>query len=194
VLEQNIWGGIHGIVETYYWDIHNLISQLEVVSPDPQNVALQYRNAASAHATGVELELHVPLPYDIAVRATYGLQDARTAGGARLSNSPRHLATASVLFPLPGGIEGGAELLVVGPRKTLADNSVSTATIANLTLGRRNLLPRLLPGFDVIASFYNIYDQHYSDPTPAELVQDSLKQDGFTFRLQLRYSFKPRLG
>ena len=79
----------------------------------------------------------------------------------------------------------------MGPRETLAGDSVSTAPIANLTLGRRDLLGKWLPGLGGYANFYNIFDQHYEDPVSEQFRQDTIRQDGFTFRLQLRYTFQP---
>ena len=189
VLEQAIWRRIEGRIDVYHWHISDLVQQVDLT--DSNGSAVQFQNTGSAHSTGMELELRVPLPHDILARATYTLQDARAGGGARLPNSPRNLGTASVLFPLPWDIEGGTELLVVGPRRTLAGSSVATATIASLTLARRDLLPHLLPGVGLSASFYNIFDQHYDDPVSSDFVQNAIEQDGFTFRVQLRYVFQP---
>ncbi len=45
------------------------------------------------------------------------------------------------------------------------------------------------PGLRFAAGLYNLFNQTYHDPGGFEHVQDRLRQDGFTFRVQLSYGF-----
>jgi outer membrane receptor protein involved in Fe transport len=172
-------------VALYHYDIHGLIDQTTVTGPTADDDLLQYRNLDTVRANGAEIEVHVPLPHGVNGRASYSIQEARTSSGSSLTNSPKHLGNAALLFPLPFGVEAGAQLQLVGPRRTLAGRHVETEAVADLTLNYKTPLP----GLNAAAGLYNLFDQHYSDPGGPEHLQDKLPQDGFTFRTQLQYVF-----
>lgn len=182
VLEQDLWYGVEAAASVYFWDLHDLIA-LEPVSGVPDTYA--YQNSGDAHATGFELEVRVPLPHNINANASYSFQDARRAGGERLTNSPQNLGHLGLLFPLPFGVVGGAEMDIVGPRKTLQGSDTSTATIANLTLNYATPLK----GLGTSVGFYNLFDQNYADPGGPDLQENVIRQNGFTFRVQVQYAF-----
>jgi iron complex outermembrane receptor protein len=185
VLEQALWKQLRAVVALYHYDIKGLIDQTTITDPTTNVSELQYQNLSSAHANGAEFEVQVPLPHGVNGRASYSIQEARAAGGTLLTDSPKHLGNVAVLFPLPLGVEAGAQLQLVGPRRTLAGSHTETEAVANLTLNYR----APLPGLSVSMGFYNIFNQHYSDPGGPEHVQDKIPQDGFTFRTQLQYAF-----
>lgn len=185
VLEQRLWGRVEGTIALYHYDIRDLIDQVAIEGLDPDASGVQYRNVGSARANGAELGLRVSLPYGTTGRGHYSIQEARSTGGQLLSNSPKHLGNLGLAFPLPWDLTGAAELQVVGPRRTLAGSRVGTAAVANLNFRWVTPIPRL--GF--AAGLYNIFDQTYADPVAAEHAQESIEQDGFTFRLRLHYAF-----
>jgi outer membrane receptor protein involved in Fe transport len=131
------------------------------------------------------MELQVPLPHGIVARAAYTAQDARDDTGGRLSNSPLHLGQAGIVAPLVAHLDAAAELLVVGPRRTLAGRRLETAHILSLTLNYRTPIRNLKAS----AGLYNLFNQTYPDPSGIEHRQDRIPQDGLTFRLQLQYAF-----
>jgi iron complex outermembrane receptor protein len=183
--EQGLWWGVRATASAYYYEVDDLIDQTELDAGETEEPIIQYQNISSARATGGEVELHVPLPAGLSGRVAYAAQNAEAAGGERLTNSPLHLGYVFLAFQLPYDLEGGAELQVIGPRKTLQGNLVPTATLANLNL----IYHTPLPGLDASAGFYNLFDQKYYDPAGAELLQDRIEQDRFNFRLELRYAF-----
>lgn len=67
----------------------------------------------------------------------------------------------------------------------MAGNLTVGYTVANFTLSGRKLLPWL----EVSASVYNLFDKAYADPGGQEHVQDTIPQDGRTFRLKATASF-----
>ena len=185
VLEQTLWNRAQAVVALYHYDIKNLIEQTTISEPQTNVTVFQFQNLTTVRANGAEFEVRVPLPHAVNARASYSIQEARLAGGSLLTNSPKHLAQAALLFPLPFGVEAGAQLQLVGPRRTLAGGQTETEAMADLTFNYSTPLP----GLSVAIGFYNIFNQHYSDPVGPELVQDKLRQDGFTFRTQLQYVF-----
>lgn len=182
VVEKQLARGAQGIVALYRYDIDGLIDQTAV--HDPGGTRIQYRNLDTVHANGVETELRVPLPHGMRLRTSYSLQEART-DGRLLSNSPKHLGDVALLATLPFEVLAGAEVQIVGPRRTLTGHHVETAGILNLDLERHTPIRDL----DFAVGLYNLLDQTYADPAGAELRQDRVEQDGFTFRAQLRYAF-----
>ena len=193
VLEQDLWRGATGLASVFHYELEDVIDQVEVPM-GPGVTALQYRNGGSVHATGAEFELRVPLPHHISARGSYTIEEARQAGGQLLVNSPKHLGDLQLLFPLAYGVEGGAEVQLVGPRQTLTGHQVSTEAVANLTLNYATPIR----GLAAAVGFYNIFDLHNPDPAGPEHTQvingevvqlDQIPQDGFTFRVQLQYAF-----
>jgi iron complex outermembrane receptor protein len=178
VLEQEIGRWAQGLVALYRYDIHNLIDQTRVGD------LLQYQNLDSVTAQGAEFELRVPLPRSAWLRTSYAIQEARLDDGRLLSNSPKHLGSAGLLVPLPARFQGAVDLVVVGPRRTLARRRLGTVTLVDL-----NLRAPPVRGFTLSGGLYNILDQKYFDPGGAEHRQDRIQQDGLTFRVQLEYAF-----
>jgi len=185
-LEHQLPRGARARASFYHYEINDLIEQTEVPPPNDSVVsAVQYQNSASARANGVELQLRVPLPRSASLHSAYAFQDAQAAGGARLSNSPKHLGTLGLLLPLPAEIDAGLEVRVVGPRRTRSGERVDTAVVPNLTLNRHTPIR----GLDVSASVYNFLNQSYSDPVGSEFLQEKIEQDCITFRVQVMYAF-----
>ncbi len=185
VLEQELWWRVRGTLAAFHYNITDLINQTEVASQDG-TTTLQYVNKGEAHANGFELELRVPVTPLISLRTSYSFTDARSDDGRSLTNAPKHLGNLGVLFPLPFGVEGAAEVLLVGPRQSLARRTLETARIVNLNL---NYSPPVARNLRFSVGLYNILDHTYPDPGGAEHVQDRIPQDGFSFRVQLAYGF-----
>ena len=184
VLEQRLWRGAQGLFALYRYDISDLIDQVTVAS-SPGTTVLQYQNGEDVKAQGLEVEFRVPLPRGIVGRSAYALQHAEFDDGRTLSNSPRHLGQVGLLFPLPLGVTGGAQFIVVGARHTIGGRRLEPAKIASLTLN----YDTPLKGLSFSSGVYNILNQSYPDPAGPELRQDRIPQDGVTWRLQMLYAF-----
>jgi outer membrane receptor protein involved in Fe transport len=185
VVEQGLWGRAQGTLSIYHYDIEDLIQRVERRSPTFNGVILQYVNGDSSDANGAEVELHVPLPHGIVARSAYSIQEARDADGHLLSNSPKHIGNVGVVVPLGWGLEAAPELIVVGPRHTLGGRRLEAVHLLNLNFTYQTPIE----GLRATAGFYNLIDQTYPDPAGAQNRQDRIPQNGFTFRVQLRYAF-----
>jgi outer membrane receptor protein involved in Fe transport len=82
-------------------------------------------------------------------------------------------------------IFASAELLYASDRFTLLRHQTTKVWLLITTLYTRNLTP----GLELSASIYNLFDQKYRTPGGAEHLQDSLMQDGRTFRFKFMYRF-----
>jgi iron complex outermembrane receptor protein len=119
-------------------------------------------------------------------RVSYTFSKAEDSAGNRLLNSPEHLAKFNLAMPVwRKNVFASVELQAMSSRKTVQGGRVDAFCIANATLFSRELVKNL----EVSASVYNLFDQHYSDPVTADFTQDTIQQDGRSFRLKLTYRF-----
>ncbi len=183
VLEQQIGRKYRVAGSAYRYQVENLIGQ----QLDPEDGLIVFQNSDTIHAHGIEVELEAKDLCGIDGRISYALQEAEIqASKASPPNSPRHIAQFSLFVPwlrMRGGT--GLEVRYLGARKALGDQKVGGFLLTNLTVQYKNLLPDL----DLTAGIYNAFDKRYSDPGGAEHLQNSLLQDGRSFRIRLGYAF-----
>lgn len=152
---------------------------------DPVDHLWVFRNLGRVRTNGAELGLDGLLLNGIRLKSSLTYQDAREIETDEwLVNSPRILAKLGLSGRFYGDWQAGAEIQHIGRRRTMADET-GGATLANLTVSRRDYLP----GLDVSLGFYNLFDKRYAVPADLINVQDSLRQDGRMFRLKLDYRF-----
>ena len=126
-------------------------------------------------------------------RINYTYQDVRNTNSARfVTNSPRHIAKASLTAPLPlsksfatlEGVYNSARLNSLGER-------IAGGVIFNLTLLSRDIIENL----DLSASVYNLFDSRYSHPAGSEQYNSrgealrEIAQDGISFRVKATWRF-----
>jgi len=58
--------------------------------------------------------------------------------------------------------------------------------VPNFTLFARNISKR----WDISASLYNAFNRKYTDPSGNGLVEDTIVQDGRSFRIKVGYKFQ----
>ncbi len=191
VYDQYLGEHFRSTLSAYYYQIKGLISQQ--LGPDD---LLVYENTETIQARGIEAEVEVRWADGLQGRASYVLQQAEDKEtGLTLTNSPRHQAKVNLNIPLvKQKLFAGAEVQYTSTRKTLLRNDTGGFTTTNLTLFSQNLVP----GLDLSASVYNLFDKNYGDPVAGELQidpeqpelgLDTVAQDGRTFRVKLSYRF-----
>jgi outer membrane receptor for ferrienterochelin and colicins len=183
VVEQQLGDNLRGTVSGYYYKIKDLISLVE----DPADGLTVYNNTSEVEAKGIEVELEAYLKNGIQGRISYAYQETEDSeSGQGLTNSPMHLAKLNLIIPLiQKKVFLGIEEQYTSKRKTLAGNKEDDFFITNVTLFSQNLLK----GLKASASVYNLFDEKYSDPGSEEHVQDTIRQDGLSFRVKLTYTF-----
>ena len=70
-------------------------------------------------------------------------------------------------------------------RQTVRGGNVGAFGLVNATLFSQ----KIVKGLEASASIYNLFDQRYSDPVSGDFIQNSIEQDGRSFRLKLTYHF-----
>ena len=170
-------------VSAFYNDINGLITQ----RIDPADGRIQFSNLENVHGKGVETAIEGRLANGIEGRLAYTLQNStseRTQDS--LSNSPRHLAKMNFSVPLARRkVFASVQALFSSDRRTLAGADLATVFVCNATV----LSKSLFKTFDVSAGVYNLFNARYADPGAEEHREDSIPQDGRSFRLKLTYTF-----
>ncbi|TAK99302.1 MAG: TonB-dependent receptor, partial [Verrucomicrobia bacterium] len=183
VYEQGLPANLRLTGSLFLNDIDGLISQ----TVDPYDGKNFFANLESVQARGFETELEGRWKGGWRTRLSYTYTEARDSStDLILSNSPRHLGKASAVLPLwREKIFAGLEFQAMSSRQTVAGNTVGASCVANATLYARELVKNL----EFSASLYNIFDKKFSDPVSPDYLQDTIQQDGRTFRVKLTYHF-----
>lgn len=182
VADQYFCKNWRGSVSLFRNEIFDLIDTI-----DDANGFLIFTNSTGAHVNGAEAEIEGKWDNGILVRASYTRQQAvNEADGSWLVNSPKNVFKTHLSLPLfRDKVFGSVELLYTSERETLLRDRTDAACVLNTTIYSHNLAPNL----EVSASVYNLLNQRYHTPVGAEHLQDSLAQDGRTFRLKFTYRF-----
>lgn len=183
VVEQKLGTHFKASLSGYFYIAHDLINQ----TLDPNDGLQVYRNLSDVRGRGLEAEITGHFEGGLRGRLSYCLQKAVAEDtGDELNNSPEHLVQGNIIFPIyQEKLFGGAEVRYVSARENEPIGHANAYWVANLTFFSQHIGSRL----DLSASIYNLFDHRYFDPTPIELRQTVLEQDGRTFLLKLTARF-----
>jgi outer membrane receptor for ferrienterochelin and colicin len=183
IVEQELTDNIRAVASIY----HNEIEDLIALTTDPTDDLLVFSNLGEAKATGGELQFEGRWDNGWAGSISYSYQYAENKStGEQLVNSPLNMVKCNVMIPLlEDKLMAAFEAQYESGRKTLDDDKTDDIFLTNLTLLSRNVIK----GVTLSASIYNLFDQDYAYPGSEEHYQDSIEQDGRTFRIKLDYAF-----
>jgi iron complex outermembrane receptor protein len=153
----------------------------------------------NAKTKGAELALEGAAPDGLRGRASYSFQNTKDDTVAwQMPDSPHQMLKCNLSLPLiKDKLFAGVEFQYTSDRLSLQNTTASGEPITvqgenaggygiiNLTLFSRNLIKNV----EFSASLYNLLDHHYADPASNFHVQDTIEQDGRTFRVKLTYRF-----
>nr|WP_255484766.1 TonB-dependent receptor [Acidovorax sp. JMULE5] len=155
---------------------------------------LNFGNTGSVRVHGLEAEVEQRWQGGSRLRVAYGWQKARnTSTPQPLTNSPRHLlkvqwsdTLALGAWATPGAGRPGqyaVEAIGVGARATRSGARLPGTIVTNLVYTRR------FADVDVSMGVYNLFNHRHADPASYEIREESIRQDGRTYRLKLTYAF-----
>jgi outer membrane receptor for ferrienterochelin and colicins len=181
VVEHQIRRGFRLASTAFTNGIRDVINQ----TTDPIDGLLVYKNLDRVGANGLELELDGKWSNGLQGRISYTFQESHNhQTGNSLRNSPKHLGQLNFGTPLfKEKIFAGLDTYCMSKRNTGAGLHTGGFLIANLTLSSG----KLIRGFDISASMYNLFNTKYGDPGSEEHMQDIIYQDGRTLRFKLTY-------
>jgi outer membrane receptor for ferrienterochelin and colicins len=182
VYEQYLQSDHRLSVSAYHYRINDLISQ----TTDPDGLVF-FDNLSRANATGFEVAVEGRYARGILARGSYSFQTTVNKDSREwLSNSPRNLGKLNLSVPAyQDKLYGSLEFQYHGSARTLAGNSIDDFVTVNTTVLSR----KLIRGFEISGSIYNLFDAKYSHPGAADHLQDAIPQDGRTFRVKVTSKF-----
>ena len=77
----------------------------------------------------------------------------------------------------------GIEAIGIGPRSTVRGTRLPGHVLANATYTTR------VADVDVSVGVYNLFNRQHADPASFEIREDTVRQDGRTYRIKLTYAF-----
>lgn len=182
IYEQYLREGLHASVAGYYYRISDLISQTTAATGNTV-----FENMGDVSAVGSELELSNRWANGIEGRISYTVQRAEDKStGEPLTNSPSQMAKLNVAVPvITDKMFIGFEEQYMNRRRTENGGFTAAFAVTNLTLYTQNILKK----FEISASVYNLFDRQFGDPVSLDFVQNTILQDGRSYRLKLVYAF-----
>lgn len=173
---------LRGTVTAYRYEIDDLIVQTVTGGG-----ATRYENIGETEANGVELAVGGRWPKGFDVKASYAVQRTEyTVTGEPVTNSPAQLAKLNLVVPLlRDRLFAGIEEQYMDRRRTEGGNVAAAYAVTNVTV----LAQRLGRHLEASASVYNVFDRRFADPVSQDLRQDTVQQDGRTYRMKLTYAF-----
>jgi outer membrane receptor for ferrienterochelin and colicins len=162
----------------------NHLNQIIEEEQDSSTGDTHFTNEKGDSGRGGEIELIARYPSGWSARTSYTFEETRQGGtGARVMNSPEHLAKFNGTAPLPKVGFLGGEVLYTGAQPNFLAQPISSSFLVNATFSTRTFWN----GFRFSASCYNLLDRTWSTPTGPEIDQSATVQDGRTWRFRLNY-------
>lgn len=187
IVEQQFTLHLRGSLNLFFNHMHDIISQDD---SSPVDINIPYANSDEYNNRGAELSLKGAWPSGYQARGSYSLQTVYNTKTDRvLANTPQQLAKLNLVAPLVREkLFLSAEQQYTGSRKKLESGKLGGYWLTNLTLFSRNILP----GVELSASVYNLFDRHYAVPGSGEHLLggiSAIEQDGRSFRFKLGFTF-----
>jgi outer membrane receptor for ferrienterochelin and colicins len=182
ILEHYFNDHLHGEFNIFHSDITDIIEYSTTGGGSLQN-----RNTGDVESKGIEVQLEDGWADGFKGRVSYSWQETiNKITQQRLSNSPEHMIKLNLIAPVWNDkVFVGFETQYMSSRRTLANRKADDHVINNLTIFTQNWLK----GLELSGGIYNMFDQRYFDPGSAKHRQDSIEQDGLTFRIKASLDF-----
>ncbi|MCK9427021.1 MAG: TonB-dependent receptor [Ignavibacteriaceae bacterium] len=182
VAEQKLFNNFYGIFSLYNYKVNNLIDQ----NFDITDSSLQFINYSKVSTTGFEVDLNYHPSENIKTFFRYSYQYAiDNELKSNLSNSPKHLLRAGIVFPLLNTFYCAPELFYESSRLTVYGTKTREFLLMNFTLTTKTFLNYLKASL----SIKNLFNITYEYPGGFEHTQHSIVQDprSFFFKIQINY-------
>ncbi len=182
IAEQRFFRDLYGFFSIYNYNVNDLIDQ-KFNSADS---SLQYQNLNNVSATGFEVDLNYSTSSGMRAFLRYSYQYAKDVTlNSHLSNSPKHLLKAGLVYPFFNSFFCATELIYENGRLTVQGTKTEDLFLVNLTLTSNTLFNLVKTSLNI----KNLFNTTYKYPGGFEHIQPSITQDGRTFFLQVQIDF-----
>jgi outer membrane receptor protein involved in Fe transport len=175
-LERKLGKRMNVQASAYGYRMRNVLEGLAL--PDG---LIQYQNAGTIQAEGVEFEIRGRPTDWLEATASYSLQRSRLTGNETLENSPSQLGKLRFAVPLGRRFDLSSGIQTESSALTLDGNRVPAVYLADFTVTSK----RLLRDFDVRFGLRNAFNRSYADPIALNPVVDSMPQPGRSVFVEL---------
>ncbi len=178
IAQRFIGGGVRISASAFRNRLTDLIGQ-RVNAADS---LVSFENLDEIHSRGVELGLNVNRGHGLTGQLSYSFQRTEDrATGIQLTNSPGQMVQMELRSPILGsGATVSVDAQYMSARRTLVGIDARSHVLTNFSL----FAPRTFGRFDLSATLYNAFDVRYGDPVPNGFVQNTIQQDGRSFRVR----------
>ena len=178
IAQRLIGGGVEISASAFRNRLTDLLSR----RTDPTDGQIFFGNVDEIHSRGVELGLNVNRGHGLTGRLSYSFQRTEDrATGIQLTNSPGQMVQMELRSPILGSAATAAvDAQYMSGRSTLIGNAAGSHVLTNFTF----FAPRTLGRLDLSASMYNVFDTRYGDPVSNGFAQETIQQDGRSFRVR----------
>ena len=182
IAQHFIGGGVQVSASAF----RNRLTDLTNQHLDPADSFYVFENSGEIHSQGLELEMDVNRGHGLSGQLSYSLQHAdEGVTEIDLTNSPAHMVKVELRSPiLRSGAIAALDAQYMSSRRTLADNVSGGHVVTNVSL----FAPRAF-GFDLSATVYNVLGSEYADPVGSGFSQDTIQQDGRSFRVRMMFHY-----
>ena len=162
----------------------NHLNQIIEEQEDPTTGDTHFTNGKGDSGRGAEIELIAKHSSGWSARTSYTFEETRqSTTGARVMNSPKHLAKFNGAAPLARVGFLGGEFLYTSAQANFLGRRISSSLLVNATFSTRTFWN----GLQISTSCYNLLDRTWSTPTGPGIDQPATVQDGRTWRFRLTY-------
>ena len=178
IAQRLIGGGVQVSAAAFNNRLTDLMSQ----RLNPVDSLISYENVDAIHSRGVELGLKVNRGHGVSGQLSYSFQHtAETGTDVELTNSPHQMVQGELRSPILGtGVVAAVDAQFMSARRTLFGTVANSHLLTNLSL----FAPRTFGRFDLSAALYNVFGARYGDPVSDGFIQDTMRQDGRSFRVR----------
>jgi outer membrane receptor protein involved in Fe transport len=166
----------------YRWIMRDQI----VPGVDPVSGLSQFQPGGKVLANGLELSADKTWLWGGRLRGSLSLQNASSADGDTLANSPRRMAKLNFSAPWrAAGVSLGYELQYDSQRQTLDGTWLGGRALSNLHVRT----DRWVEGVELGLSVQNLFNKRFAVPGGTSNWQNALEQDGRSLRLEALVRF-----
>ncbi|MEJ7602955.1 MAG: TonB-dependent receptor [Kofleriaceae bacterium] len=181
-IERYLTEHMRVLVVGFHQDVGNLIS----LTGDDDGTAI-FRNQGEQSSHGLEAELEARWDR-LRLRASMSRQRARDGDGLVPANSPRSLASFSLLAPIADGrVDLGVESFYVGSRLAFDREALAPVFKTNLVA----TVHRVVDQLDLTLGINNLFDERSADPGSEEHRQSAIPNDPRTVWVRLALALEP---
>lgn len=182
IWEKRLSDNLMSTASTYYYRMNNMIDTEYDVTDD----LYYYDNRSKNDALGLEIGLDARYDNSQNYYLNYALQKTEdTSTNTRLTNSPAHLVKCGLTYPIIKNCIAGTEVRYESTRKTVYGTSTDDYVMTNIHLSTGMLREHVRVSLYIL----NVFDVAYSLPGGFEHIQDSIRQDGRNYRVNISFKF-----